>query len=39
MSDLGLAGRKFESNVFIAAGYDGPYAFVRHNEVWVMAEL
>ncbi|XP_052792016.1 heme-binding protein 2-like [Mya arenaria] len=37
-ADLNTMGLKYTDNVFLTAGYDAPYAFVRHNEVWLVAE-
>lgn len=37
LADLDSMSRKYSDRVFFTAGYDGPYAFVRHNEEWLVA--
>ncbi|KAL4216304.1 hypothetical protein ACF0H5_024030 [Mactra antiquata] len=38
-NDLAAANKLFQpmSIEYLTAGYDGPYAFIRHNEVWLVA--
>jgi len=36
-NDLTTANKQFRDDVFLTAGYDGPYAFIRHNEIWIAA--
>ena len=39
IGDLDAANKKYADNIFLTAGYDGPYTFTnRHNELWVVAE-
>ncbi|XP_060570818.1 heme-binding protein 2-like [Ruditapes philippinarum] len=37
MKDLQTANKLFKQDHYYTAGYDGPYAFIRHNEVWIAA--
>ena len=38
IQDLDAANKRYADNVFLTAGYDGPYQFSnRHNELWVVA--
>jgi hypothetical protein len=37
INDLNTANKVYRDDMFFTAGYDGPYAFVRHNEIWVAA--
>ncbi|XP_053406343.1 heme-binding protein 2-like [Mercenaria mercenaria] len=37
INDLNAAKKKYRDDRFFTAGYDGPYAIDRHNEIWVAA--
>lgn len=37
VAHLRKANKVFNENRYYRAGYDGPYAFVRHNEIWIGA--
>lgn len=37
VNDLQNEGRPYKDAMYYTAGYDGPYAINRHNEIWVMA--
>ncbi|XP_045215552.1 heme-binding protein 2-like [Mercenaria mercenaria] len=37
VQDLQAANKQFNQDHYYTAGYDGPYAFIRHNEVWLAA--
>jgi len=37
--DLDAAGKQYADNMFFTAGYDGPFSFVRHNEIWVLPKM
>ncbi|KAL4227205.1 Heme-binding protein 2 [Mactra antiquata] len=36
--DLMKANKQFRDDIFYTAGYDSPYSFVRHNEIWLVAK-
>lgn len=36
VKDLQEAGKSFRDDIFFTAGYDGPYAVNRHNEIWLL---
>ncbi|XP_052792015.1 heme-binding protein 2-like [Mya arenaria] len=37
VNSLDSMNRKYSESVFLTASYDGPFAFVRHNEIWLVA--
>lgn len=37
INNLNAANKQYRDDVFYTAGYEGPYAFVRHNEIWAVS--
>lgn len=37
IDDLNAASKSYRDDLFYTAGYDGPYALKRHNEIWTVA--